>query len=92
MLSVLQLCLILSLLVLQLLCLCSQVSLENKEDTFVILKLKTHAERTTITHLIVSPVAVQPMRVHVDDVCADICQEGAVMGYYQDRGRPCLEK
>ena len=37
-----------------------------------------------MSYLVVSPVAVQPMRVHMDDVSADVGQESAVMGYNQN--------
>lgn len=68
-LSVLQLSLVLSLLILQLLCLSNQVCLKDKEDTVDIHTRLSY----THTHLIVASIAVQPVRVHVDDVSADVC-------------------
>ena len=43
-------------------------------------------------YLIVSLVAVQPARVHVNDVCTDVSEEGTIVRYDQDGRRPCLEK
>lgn len=46
------------------------------------------AKKASAVYLIVPPIAIKPVRVHVDNVCADVGEESAVMRYDQDGGRP----